>query len=93
MLTGRVAAQLRALPDRRPAHHRRDERRARSSERGQGKRTRLRARVISFGVGYDVNSRLLDRLSRECFGQSEYVRPNEDIEEHVAGCTTRSVRR
>ncbi|MGY8769621.1 MAG: VIT and vWA domain-containing protein [Pirellulales bacterium] len=44
----------------------------------------LRTRVISFGVGYDVNSRLLDRLSRECFGQSEYVRPNEDIEEHVA---------
>ncbi|EAQ78251.1 VIT domain-containing protein [Blastopirellula marina] len=44
----------------------------------------VRARVISFGVGYDVNSRLLDRLSRECFGQSEYVRPNEDIETHVA---------
>lgn len=44
----------------------------------------IRARVISFGVGYDVNSRLLDRLSRECFGQSEYVRPNEDIEAHVA---------
>ncbi|PQO43293.1 VIT domain-containing protein [Blastopirellula marina] len=44
----------------------------------------VRSRVISFGVGYDVNSRLLDRLSRECFGQSEYVRPNEDIETHVA---------
>ena len=42
-----------------------------------------RARVISFGVGYDVNSRLLDRLSRDNFGQSEYVRPDEDIETHV----------
>ena len=42
------------------------------------------ARLISFGVGFDVNSRLLDRLSRACFGQSAYVRPNEDIEEHVS---------
>jgi Ca-activated chloride channel family protein len=43
-----------------------------------------RARLINFGVGYDVNSRLLDRLSRENFGQSEYVRPDEDIEAHVS---------
>lgn len=43
-----------------------------------------RARLISFGVGYDVNSRLLDRLSRENFGQSEYIRPNEDIEVSVS---------
>jgi Ca-activated chloride channel family protein len=43
-----------------------------------------RARVINFGVGYDVNSRLLDRLSRACLGRSEYVRPNEDIETHVS---------
>ncbi len=44
----------------------------------------VRARLISFGVGYDLNSRLLDRLSRANFGQSEFVRPNEDIEEHVS---------
>lgn len=44
----------------------------------------LRARVISFGVGYDVNSRLLDRLTRENHGLSEYVRPDEDIEAAVA---------
>jgi Ca-activated chloride channel family protein len=48
------------------------------------KRNDVRARLVSFGVGYDVNSRLLDRLSRACFGQSAYVRPNEDIEEHVS---------
>src|SRR5207248_7292111 len=34
--------------------------------------------------GYDVNSRLLDRLSRDNFGQSEYVRPDENIEAHVS---------
>ena len=42
------------------------------------------ARLISFGVGYDVNSRLLDRLSRDNRGQSGYVRPDEDIEAHVS---------
>lgn len=45
---------------------------------------RVHARVIAFGVGYDVNSRLLDKLVRENFGQSEYVRPNENIEERVS---------
>lgn len=44
---------------------------------------KIRARIFSFGVGYDVNSRLLDRLVRENFGQSMYVRPEEDIESHV----------
>ena len=42
------------------------------------------ARVFSFGVGYDVNSRMLDKLSQACFGQSQYFRPNEDIETHVS---------
>ena len=45
---------------------------------------KVRARVLSFGVGYDVNSRLLDRISRDGFGLSEYVRPDEDIEAHVS---------
>ncbi len=41
-------------------------------------------RVICFGVGYDVNSRLLDRIARTHHGLSEYVRPNQNIEESVA---------
>ncbi len=44
---------------------------------------KIHARLFAFGVGYDVNSRLLDKLVRENFGQSEYVRPNEDIEDRV----------
>ena len=44
----------------------------------------VRARVFAFGVGYDVNSRLMDRLARANFGLSQYVRPNEDIEASVA---------
>ena len=44
----------------------------------------MRARVFAFGVGYDVNSRLLDKLARANFGHSQYVRPNEDIEASVS---------
>ena len=45
---------------------------------------KVHARLFAFGVGYDVNSRLLDKLARANFGQSEYVRPNEDIEAAVS---------
>lgn len=41
---------------------------------------KVKARVFSFGVGFDVNSRLLDRLSRDQRGTSVYVKPEEDIE-------------
>jgi Ca-activated chloride channel family protein len=43
-----------------------------------------RARVFAFGVGYDVNARLLDRISGGNSGTSTYVKPDEDIEAHVA---------
>ncbi|MDR1477735.1 MAG: VWA domain-containing protein [Planctomycetaceae bacterium] len=42
------------------------------------------ARIFAFGVGYDVNSRLLDRIVRSNRGQTEYVKPNENIEERVS---------
>lgn len=44
----------------------------------------VNARVFTFGVGYDVNSRLLDRLARDQRGVSAYVLPSENIEAHVA---------
>lgn len=43
-----------------------------------------RARILNFGVGFDVNSRLLGRLADENSGASEYVRPDEDIEAYVS---------
>jgi Ca-activated chloride channel homolog len=43
-----------------------------------------RARILNLGVGYDVNSRLLDRLGQENRGSSHYVRPDDDIEQHVS---------
>jgi len=41
-------------------------------------------RLFVFGVGYDVNTHLLDRLATENSGVSEYVRPEENIEVKVS---------
>ncbi|MBN2473366.1 MAG: VWA domain-containing protein [Pirellulales bacterium] len=49
-----------------------------------GESNKVHARIFSFGVGYDVNSRLLDKLVRANFGQGEFVRPDEDIEDRVS---------
>jgi Ca-activated chloride channel family protein len=49
----------------------------------------VRARMFVLGVGYDVNSRLLDKLSGDNHGQAEYVRPNEDLEARVAALYNR----
>ena len=40
-------------------------------------------RLFAFGVGYDVNTRLLDTLAEDNRGASDYVLPNEDIEQKV----------
>jgi len=42
------------------------------------------ARIFAFGVGYDVNTHLLDRLGTENRGTSAYVKPGEDIEAEVS---------
>jgi Ca-activated chloride channel family protein len=49
----------------------------------------VNARIFNFGVGYDVNSRLLDRLSSEQRGSSSYVKPNENIEASVSSLYNR----
>jgi Ca-activated chloride channel family protein len=42
-----------------------------------------KARLFVFGVGYDVNTRLLDTLAADNRGSSDYVLPSEDIEQKV----------
>jgi Ca-activated chloride channel homolog len=42
-----------------------------------------RMRVFAFGVGYDVNTLLLDRLSAATRGSTQYVQPGEDVEQAV----------
>ncbi|HJR09416.1 MAG TPA: VIT and VWA domain-containing protein [Pyrinomonadaceae bacterium] len=42
-------------------------------------------RLFTFGVGYDVNTALLDRLASENGGVADYVEPKEDLEVKVSG--------
>ncbi|HYE79691.1 MAG TPA: VIT and VWA domain-containing protein [bacterium] len=42
------------------------------------------ARLFTFGVGYDVNTLLLDQLSRDHHGASDYVEPAQNIESVVS---------
>jgi Ca-activated chloride channel homolog len=37
-------------------------------------------RIFDFGVGYDVNTRLLNKLAEEHHGTSQYVAPSENLE-------------
>jgi Ca-activated chloride channel family protein len=43
------------------------------------------ARLFAFGVGYDVDTVLLDQLSESLRGASTYVKPDGSIEEAVSG--------
>jgi Ca-activated chloride channel homolog len=54
------------------------ERIADQAERGRGP-----FRVFAFGIGYDVNTYLLDRLTERARGITEYIRPGGDIEQAV----------
>ena len=41
-------------------------------------------RIFTFGVGDDVNTKLLDKIAQTTGGQPEYVKPAEDIEVKVS---------
>lgn len=41
-------------------------------------------RIFTFGVGYDVNTLLLDGMAQENRGRSDYVKPGENLEAAVA---------
>ena len=54
-------------------------------------RSRLdtRDRLFTFGVGFDVNTRLLDGLASHGRGRSDYVKPDENMEEPVSALYSR----
>src|SRR5690348_13181925 len=54
------------------------ERIAEQADRGRGP-----FRVFAFGIGYDVNTYLLDRLTERARGVTEYIQPGGDIEQAV----------
>ncbi len=49
-----------------------------------GKANRNLSRIFVFGVGYDVNDHLLDKMAADNGGSRTYVKPNEDIEVAVS---------
>jgi Ca-activated chloride channel homolog len=50
---------------------------------------RGRTRVFAFGVGFDVNTHLLDALSEAARGTTQYVRPGEDVEQAIGTLAAR----
>ena len=48
-----------------------------------------KVKVFAFGVGYDVNTHLLDKLAEQHHGATDYVRPREDIEAKVSAFFSR----
>lgn len=48
------------------------------------KASRPGLRLFTFGVGYDVNTALLDKLASENGGVADYVEPKEDLEVKVS---------
>src|SRR5207249_2090294 len=60
------------------------ERIADQAERGRGP-----FRVFAFGIGYDVNTYLLDRLTERARGVTAYIRPGGDIEQTVASLASK----
>ena len=48
------------------------------------KANRNLSRIFVFGVGYDVNDHLLDKMAADNGGTRHYVTPNEDIEDAVS---------
>ncbi len=47
------------------------------------------ARIFPFGVGYDVNTSLLDRLAAQSGGLADYIEPKEDLEVKVSNFFSR----
>lgn len=48
------------------------------------KATKPGVRLFTFGVGYDVNTALLDKLAAENGGVADYIEPKEDLEVKVS---------
>jgi Ca-activated chloride channel family protein len=69
------------LSDGMPTVGERDDRKLTADLLAQNER---RARIFNFGVGFDVNSRLLERISNQCFGKTFFVSPEQSVEEPVS---------
>lgn len=57
---------------------------AKAIETATAKANDFGARIFTFGVGYDVNTKLLDAIARGNRAVSDYIEPNEDLEAKVS---------
>jgi Ca-activated chloride channel family protein len=57
---------------------------AKAIEAATAKANDFGARIFTFGVGYDVNTKLLDAIARGNRAVSDYIEPNEDLEAKVS---------
>lgn len=55
-----------------------------NAQRAAGAEGNARWRLFTFGVGFDVNTTLLDKLAADFGGTSAYVKPQENLEEAVS---------
>ena len=46
-------------------------------------------KIFTFGVGYDVNTKLLDKMAEMCRTVSDYIEPGENIEERITSFYTK----
>jgi Ca-activated chloride channel family protein len=51
--------------------------------------TGAKTRIFTFGVGYDVNTTLLDKLAADFGGVSAYVKPQDNLEEAISSFYTK----
>src|SRR6185312_1723083 len=51
--------------------------------------TKRDIRMFDFGVGYDVNTRLLNKLAEEHHGTAQYIEPDENLETALASFYTK----
>ena len=42
-------------------------------------------RVFDFGVGYDINTKLLNKLAEQHHGTAQYIEPDESLETALSG--------
>ena len=48
------------------------------------KKNTKKVKIFTFGVGYDVNTYLLDKIAEESQAVSDYIEPEENIEEKIS---------
>ena len=53
-----------------------------AEETGESNKTSIR--IFPFGVGYDVNTFLLDTIARDNHGSPDYIRPGEELESRIS---------